>query len=148
MSVPTTRTGRSPFSRRARTSAAVPGAPDAVTSTVSSRSRTAKTPGTLTAGECLGGARQRDEGEAAGEVPADRETEIREQVGEVHVAAVPHAEDQLDRAHDRVVEGAEGEQEPDEPRHERPSAGAADGPLDEPRHQGHERAGHERAEQP
>src|SRR5512132_2649551 len=34
MSVPTTRTSRSPFSRRARTSAAVPGAPAADTKTV------------------------------------------------------------------------------------------------------------------
>src|SRR5919198_6616780 len=34
MSVPTRRTGRSPFMRSARRSAAVPGAPDAVTSTV------------------------------------------------------------------------------------------------------------------
>src|SRR5689334_15736082 len=37
MSVPTMRTPRSPFVRRARTSAAVPGAPDAVTRTVMSR---------------------------------------------------------------------------------------------------------------
>jgi hypothetical protein len=34
MSVPTSRTSRSPFSRSARRSAAVPGAPDAVTMTV------------------------------------------------------------------------------------------------------------------
>ena len=34
MSVPTSRTSRSPFSRRARSSAAVPGAPEAVTTTV------------------------------------------------------------------------------------------------------------------
>src|SRR5438270_2458485 len=35
MSVPTSRTGRSPFMRSARKSAAVPGAPEAVTNTVS-----------------------------------------------------------------------------------------------------------------
>src|SRR6266571_6001775 len=37
MSVPTTRTPRSPFIRSARRSAAVPGAPEAVTRTVMSR---------------------------------------------------------------------------------------------------------------
>jgi len=37
MSVPTMRTPRSPFMRSARRSAAVPGAPDAVTRTVMSR---------------------------------------------------------------------------------------------------------------
>src|SRR5690348_10287719 len=37
MSVPTMRTPRSPFMRSARSSAAVPGAPDAVTRTVMSR---------------------------------------------------------------------------------------------------------------
>src|SRR5438105_11826582 len=37
MSVPTTRTPRSPFMRSARSSAAVPGAPEAVTRTVMSR---------------------------------------------------------------------------------------------------------------
>src|SRR4029453_16968277 len=37
MSVPTMRTPRSPFMRSARTSAAVPGAPDAVTRAVMSR---------------------------------------------------------------------------------------------------------------
>ena len=37
MSVPTSRTSRSPFSRSARSSAAVPGAPEAETSTVTGR---------------------------------------------------------------------------------------------------------------
>src|SRR5205814_5931218 len=37
MSIPTMRTPRSPFARSARRSAAVPGAPDAVTRTVMSR---------------------------------------------------------------------------------------------------------------
>src|SRR5919197_499161 len=48
-----------------------------------------------------------DEQEAADEISSHGKAQIREQLAHVHVGAVPHPEDELDRADDRVVEGPE-----------------------------------------
>jgi hypothetical protein len=85
---------------------------------------------------------------ASDEVARDGDAQVDEQVAVRHAGVVPDGEQELERADDRMVERSECDHRADEPRRDDSGPHRAGCTFDEPRHERHQRARDDAAQEP